>query len=369
MDAADIAALGELAYAAAIDDSLWWDWVERMVAAFGTQGALFWVIDARRAEMCRSAFHFRDVDLDALAAEYLGGPVQHDPQMRRVLGANASQIYTDLDHVDLNRSDDREYVAWQYARIGTRHHLTAAAVLSDTIRAGVALHTSPEAGPATGCQRKALTAMFPDIARSLRLGIEHSAQLQEAWWEGEQRDRDAASILLDEHGEVVRFSMVATELIAANDGIDVSRHRLRAAAPADDEQLQAIVQHAIRDRAPSAGAMTIGRRSGRRAYQVLIYPLVRRRRFLAPSQAAALVHLVDPCKVSPRVTELQQDLFALSSREAEVADLLLAGHSLESLAAVLGISRNTARVHLQSLFRKTGSNRQSELLRNLLAAC
>jgi len=56
------------------------------------------------------------------------------------------------------------------------------------------------------------------------------------------------------------------------------------------------------------------------------------------------------------------DLFDLSPREVEVAEALLAGHSVESLCVLLGISRNTAKVHLHSIFRKTGTNRQSELV-------
>ncbi len=56
------------------------------------------------------------------------------------------------------------------------------------------------------------------------------------------------------------------------------------------------------------------------------------------------------------------ELFDISPRELDVAQALLHGHSLESLCALLGISRNTAKVHLQSLFKKTGTNRQAELV-------
>jgi len=64
----------------------------------------------------------------------------------------------------------------------------------------------------------------------------------------------------------------------------------------------------------------------------------------------------------PEFGTAHADLFDLSPREAEVAGALLAGHSLESLCHALGISRNTVKVHLQSIFRKTGTNRQSELV-------
>lgn len=368
MDAADIAALGELAYAAALDDGLWWSWAEKMIAAFKVQGALFWVIDTQRAEMCRSAFHFDVADREALAAEYLETQVAHDPQMRRVLGATGSEVYTDLDHVNLGSAEDRDYVAWQYARIGTTHHLTAAAVLSETLRAGIALHTSPEIGSATRDQRTALLALFPHVARALRLGLRHNALLDEAWWDGIESSGTEASILLDESGKLLRLSAAAEQVIAAGDGLRANRDRLAGVDAECDSRLQAAIQAAVRDSEPRASATTLIRNSCRKPYLCLVYPLVRKRRFLAPHQAAALIHIVDPCRITSRLSKMQRALFGLTDRETQVADLLLGGHSPESLAAVLDISRNTARVHLRSLFRKTDTNRQSELVRILLAA-
>ena len=60
------------------------------------------------------------------------------------------------------------------------------------------------------------------------------------------------------------------------------------------------------------------------------------------------------------------DLFKLTEREAQVASLLLNGHSPSSAARCLEISENTAKVHLQAIYRKTQTNRQSELVKLLL---
>jgi DNA-binding CsgD family transcriptional regulator len=62
------------------------------------------------------------------------------------------------------------------------------------------------------------------------------------------------------------------------------------------------------------------------------------------------------------LTEGQAHLFGLSRREVEVAQCLLDGHSVESLSEHLGISKNTARVHLQAVFKKTHTSRQAELV-------
>jgi DNA-binding CsgD family transcriptional regulator len=55
----------------------------------------------------------------------------------------------------------------------------------------------------------------------------------------------------------------------------------------------------------------------------------------------------------------------LPPRQRELAGLLLAGHSLDSAAAKMGIMRTTARGHLKGLFRATGTRRQQDLLARL----
>lgn len=46
--------------------------------------------------------------------------------------------------------------------------------------------------------------------------------------------------------------------------------------------------------------------------------------------------------------------------------MLVEGHSVESAASNLSISRETVRVHLKSVFRKINVTRQQDLLRVLL---
>ena len=58
------------------------------------------------------------------------------------------------------------------------------------------------------------------------------------------------------------------------------------------------------------------------------------------------------------IDDLAQDVLAQIPGPVNV----LAGHSLESTAASLHMSTNTARSHLKSLFHKTQTSRQTELL-------
>ena len=58
-------------------------------------------------------------------------------------------------------------------------------------------------------------------------------------------------------------------------------------------------------------------------------------------------------------------MLRLTNREGQLATLLRNGHSLASAAEAMEISYNTVRIHLAALLQKTGTNRQSELIRLL----
>jgi DNA-binding CsgD family transcriptional regulator len=60
--------------------------------------------------------------------------------------------------------------------------------------------------------------------------------------------------------------------------------------------------------------------------------------------------------------DLLQSHFGLTPAEARLALHLVAGETLRSAEAKLGITYETARTHLKNIFGKTGTCRQAELV-------
>lgn len=54
--------------------------------------------------------------------------------------------------------------------------------------------------------------------------------------------------------------------------------------------------------------------------------------------------------------------YGLTAAEVEVTGLLAQGDSLSAIAASTGRTRETVRTHLKSIFMKTGTHRQVELV-------
>ncbi len=59
-------------------------------------------------------------------------------------------------------------------------------------------------------------------------------------------------------------------------------------------------------------------------------------------------------------------LFDLTPAEARITGLLVEGQSVATIARAQAVTENTVRMHLKSVFAKTGVSRQSELV-SLLA--
>ena len=57
----------------------------------------------------------------------------------------------------------------------------------------------------------------------------------------------------------------------------------------------------------------------------------------------------------------------ISTREGEVLELLAAGHSNKEIARLLGISPNTVKTHVASLFAKLDSTRRTQAIRKARA--
>jgi len=71
--------------------------------------------------------------------------------------------------------------------------------------------------------------------------------------------------------------------------------------------------------------------------------------------------------LQPLPGEVLVRLYGLTPAETRLIVLLARDHSLGEAAATLGIARTTARTHLQRIFEKTGTRRQSQLMKLVLS--
>jgi DNA-binding CsgD family transcriptional regulator len=118
----------------------------------------------------------------------------------------------------------------------------------------------------------------------------------------------------------------------------------------------------------SSAAVRIGRDNGRSPYHVVVVPLPRRCQPRDAAGAVAVLFITDPDRGQAPADLLCGDLYGLTAAEVRLVSALLEHSGLTAAAKALGVSRNTAHSQLASVFQKTGTRSQSELLRLILGS-
>jgi DNA-binding CsgD family transcriptional regulator len=111
--------------------------------------------------------------------------------------------------------------------------------------------------------------------------------------------------------------------------------------------------------------MLISRKAPRRPLQLVVTPF-HSSEILLDEHPAALVFLNDPDALPASRASVLRALYGLSPTECRLTDLLAQGCEVSAAAEVMKTSILTARFHLKTIFRKTGTARQSQLMRLVL---
>jgi DNA-binding CsgD family transcriptional regulator len=212
--------------------------------------------------------------------------------------------------------------------------------------------------------------LVPHLARAFRLYRRFGGAQHERLAMAEVMNRLALGVMLvDRERRPIVSNRTAERLVALNDGLLLSADGLRASNRRDDSVLQRLLGQAIagaHDSSHTNRVMAISRPSGKRAFPVLIAPLLEGEPGDAAEDAVASVLFGDPDAKRAISPDLLQTFYDLTPAEAELVGLLAEGVSLEEAAKRRGVTINTVRSQLKNVFAKTDTNRQGELIRLVL---
>jgi len=187
-------------------------------------------------------------------------------------------------------------------------------------------------------------------------------------------------VLFGERGNVLHVNQTALSILERHDGLS-----LRAGNPLSDEVGWLSASHASDDKAvrcaiasalaAKAGnvdhfsrGVSIRRPSGARGYVFQVSTLPPANEFSAGHRVArAIGFLNDPEVIRQPSEQLLRSTYGLTHSEIQLAGILVKGTGLVEAARVLHVSQNTAKTQLQSIFQKTNTSRQAQLVRLLLS--
>ncbi|MGZ5009442.1 MAG: helix-turn-helix transcriptional regulator [Methylobacter sp.] len=166
-------------------------------------------------------------------------------------------------------------------------------------------------------------------------------------------------LIVDAKGAILHLNADAERLLNCRaSGLTSKAGLLSIADPSNKNRLEALIAMATGYPAVG-GAMFL---SGEKIRQVFVTPLPAASPFAQDWQNPLVLVLVTESGKNLSALQLIGTLYDLTPVELRVASALLAGKSLEEYALEASVTMNTVRTQMKSLFSKTGTHRQSELM-------
>ena len=229
---------------------------------------------------------------------------------------------------------------------------------------GLTMLWPSSAGPADEKKRRILETLAPVLAASLTLAT-HLEGSKTSSLLGTVEMLVGPAILLGPDRGVIGVSAAAEALLRGATHLTKRGGRLTAIVAQCEAALGAAFRQAIgAGSTPGAPIKLVVVSSGSdRPPLVLELHRLPERDFEGPINARILLTVRTARADLPTSTaDALRKAFDMTAAEATVADLLGMGHDLAAIAAHRGVGIETIRTQLKSIFHKTGTHRQAELV-------
>jgi DNA-binding CsgD family transcriptional regulator/PAS domain-containing protein len=222
------------------------------------------------------------------------------------------------------------------------------------------------------CREKEICrAVLPHLQHAIAIHADFNRlQSERQLYAKAVQQMSVGSIILNEDGRVLDRNKTAKNILDKNDGLTIFEGKLHLGSASRNSQLQAIVARLLSDQRlgeqSAVEAMRVIRPSGGTDFGLIVRAVPVSQWSEGRSVPSVAIFISDPESESPASVDVVTQLFGFTPTEAKLALLIANGLSLDEASATLGVSRNTVRTHLRSVFSKTGVTRQSLLMRLVL---
>jgi DNA-binding CsgD family transcriptional regulator len=229
-------------------------------------------------------------------------------------------------------------------------------------------------------ERERMRVLIPHLSRALGVMFRLRSAESKAAASFAALDRLSSGVLLlEERGHAIFVNRVAQRTLDDRDGLTLRSAQFTGGLRkivASDANGQSRIDDAIRDClderalvvAHFSRGVTVRRPSGRGDLALQLAPLPRGNEYdVDGRRARVIVFLTDPQASAGVTAATLARLYELTAAESRLALALVRGDTLAEAANRNGIAITTARTQLAAVFQKTGTTRQAELVRLLVA--
>jgi DNA-binding CsgD family transcriptional regulator len=361
-EAAELSAVIGDIYDAAIDPTLWTQALTSICAYVGgSSAALLWHDSALERSEALHLYNFDPHYLRLYFEKYL--PI--NPMFPAATFVDEGVVVADEDimpRAELNKT--RFYKEW----IKPQGTLGALSVNLEKGLLRTSMINVRMTVPLKDEMRRRLGLLVPHLQRSVAISrlFEQSKATERALTETLDHV-EAAVVLVNPTAHIVFANDLALKMLDEGSIVKKARNALRAVEPTANRTLEGII------RSSEKGDASVGVRGvaipltgkSREPWFAHILPLKSGRRARAASSTAAVAAIFIRRTVPNALSPLEgiAKLYKLSAGELRVLDALLKASGVKAVAELLGLSQATVKTHLHNLFLKTGTKRQSDLVK------
>lgn len=368
----DFSQLVHALYGAAMEPSEWQGFLRSLVEALRAKSAMIRVVDLGEEKIAFHADYNLDPALRGLYAEHF---VHVDPCLAGLKRLPPDRMYRAHDVITERDFTRTEYFS-DYLAPQDSYYLAGGFVAKEarrTIYFGV--QRSRRQGQFGDSEIETLQLLVPHLRRSVdlhRLVVQH--QLRELASDRVLENLAIGVALLDGMGRVLYANRRMREFETKGHGVRILNDRLFANSPSDGSRLQRLIAEIsaaarVVPETPQVESIMLGEGYGEGELFLLASTLVPALPFfgLYIPYGAIVVLVGEATQVRTLDHRILKSLYGLTRAESRIAADLAKGANLHRICARFNLSCNTARSQLRSVFRKTGTSSQPELVSRLLA--
>jgi DNA-binding CsgD family transcriptional regulator len=364
-------ALIDFIYAAVLDGDLWPTVLTKLADTTGTMQAIIATMD-RRTNRFDSISRRTIAELDASYKNYWAF---RNPLWAKIAALPTGALYS-LDSLmprqDFAKTDI--FNEWWKPADYSLAMLGANLQIEDQLSSMLCVVNAPGNDMLAKEQTRLFQAAARHIARAVRIHrqlwtLDHLNGSTPERFEGLRQ----GAILVDAAANVLFINSAARAILETGGGLILKGGCLATTDGTDAlQRLIASCAHRIGPlRGPLGGELEVQRGPHRAGLRLVVTPLRSRNQaaeipWLGLRAPVAIVTMADPEISQQRLAQDLNERFGLTVAEAGLAAEIVKGDGREAAARRRGISVATARSQLASIFEKTGTHRQAELVHLLL---
>jgi DNA-binding CsgD family transcriptional regulator len=309
------------------------------------------LIDLGRRELLACRLYGPQAADCATGVEDYPALYRQDPMIVRAVN-DADTRYCDSTEAIAEEDQQRHpFMRWSLATLGSGYFYSGITSREDEPAFSLAAHFPAEPNTNKADAIELFQLIFDHVECALRLGRTRFT-----------RASTRALLCLGPDGRVESLSSGAELLLRQRPALNISGPRLTPSSGNNDKELRRALDRVFGG--PLIGGEPVAVRLEHdfgRPWILVIRPVVESFGPFGKLRRQVHVEIFDRMPAVGRL-EVIQSLFGLTGREMQVLRSLAGGHSIDSSSATMGVSRNTTRAHLRSIFVKTKTTSQLELV-------